>query len=345
MILHPMSTLAGGMNLSPQARLWVDQEVFPRIHKLLLRAQHTVFVQMFIWKDDKTGRQMAETLLEIADRGVQVSIFKEALGDVFELHRDFLTTKSDQDPLWQRFWNHPHIHITYAKSHDHGKVYIIDDRVLLLTGMNIADEYHERLHDYLVELRSPEFVSQFLSHGELPGPAGKTRLCMNTDTRKEMRTVVTDLLASARHSIVLEQCYIADPKVLEALIAKSHEGVRVTLIVPKRTDFQHHYANMESVTRLITEGSPRYVQVFLYPSMFHGKTILVDRIRAFIGSANLITSSLDEMGEVNVLLEGRNEETVLKLRETLRESILKSRPLTAPPRFHWISRLLGWMKL
>jgi cardiolipin synthase len=330
---------------SPSARLWSDDQVFPRIQRLLQRARHTVVIQMFIWKDDRLGRQMASILLQLADRGVQVEISKEAVGDVFEFHRDFLTTQHAHDPMWQRFWHHPNIVIRYGNDRDHAKVFIIDDKVLMLTGMNIADEYHERLHDYLVELRGEMFVGQYITRGDLPGPQGAVRLVMNTDERKEIRPAVMTLLESAAHSIVVEQCYISDPKVLELLARKSREKVRVTLIVPSRTDFQHQHANMQSVAKLVTEGDADFVQVFLYPGMFHGKTILVDRTHAFIGSANLIASSLDEMGEVNVLLSGQADTAILKLRDALRASILKSKPLTTIPRFGWISRILGWLKL
>lgn len=334
-----------GISHFPRTRLWVDQEAFPRIKKLLMRAQHTVVIQMFIWKDDTLGRQMASLLLKLADRGVKVYITKEATGDVFEMHRDFLTTSTDLGGVWKEFWNHPNINITYSTNLDHAKVFIIDDKILMLTGMNIADEYHERLHDYLVELHGSGFVEEYLTHGELRHTHRKVRLCMNSEFRRDVRQVVMELLENARHTIVLEQCYISDPKVTEMLIRKSKEGVRITLIVPVRTDFQHHHANMHTATRLISEGESKNVQVFLFPRMFHGKTLLVDRNKAFVGSVNMITSSLDDMGEVNVLVEGGDDDFILKLRDILRHSIFQSEPLTSPPRMHWIGRILGWLKL
>lgn len=336
-----------GISHFPRTRLWVDKEMFPRIQKLLLNAQHTVVIQMFIWKDDRLGRQMASILLQVADRGVKVYIYKEAVGDVFEFTKDFLSTQNATEGLWQRFWNHPNIRITHEKRVDHAKVYIIDDKILLLTGTNIADEYHDRLHDYMVELHGNQFVDEYLTHGDLQPPAkdARVRLCMNSEFRKDIRPVVMDLIEGARHSIVLEQCYFADQKVTDALVKKSHEGVRITLIIPERTELAHHHANMHTASRLITECAAGNIQVFLFPRMFHGKSMLVDRTSAFVGSVNFFTSSLDDMGEVNVLLNGKNDESIQKLREVLRNEILVSRPLTSPPRFHWIGKLLGWLKL
>lgn len=333
-----------GINRFPDARLWVDQEVFPRVQKLLRRARHTIVIQMFIWKDDWLGRSVAETLLECADRGVKIYIFKEAVGDVFEGYRDFLTTRRGERPVWRRFWEHPNIRITYADNNDHAKVYIIDDRVFLLTGMNIAKEYHERWHDYLVELRGNHFVEHYLTRGEAITRQTDTRLVMNTESRKEIRPIVMELVESARSSIVLEQSYMHDARLIDALIRRSRDGIDITVILPARPDF-HHFANMQSVGRLISEGNRERIDVFLYPGMVHGKIILVDRMRAFIGSANMMTSSLDDMGEVNVLLEGRNRHPILKLREVLRQDTLRSMPFQTPPRFPWLIRWLAWLKL
>jgi phosphatidylserine/phosphatidylglycerophosphate/cardiolipin synthase-like enzyme len=137
---------------------------------------------------------------------------------------------------------------------------------------------------------------------------------------------------------------MSDPAVLDLLIRRSHDGVRVVLIVPNQKDF-HHYANMHAITQLLTQGDKKRIEVFLYPRVMHAKIMLIDREQAFVGSANLITSSLDEMGEVNVLLRGRMHAAIRKLREVLREDILVSTPVSRPPRFHWLWRWLMWLKL
>lgn len=327
-----------------QAKLWVDQEVFPRIRELIARAQHTVVVQMFIWVDDALGRAMAQSLIDVADRGVKVFVSKEAVGDFFELDGDFLTTQHDQSPVWRRFWHHPNISVTHHVHHDHAKVYIIDDRIMLLTGMNITQEYHERWHDYMVELRDPSFVQRYLTRGTFPQKRRKARVVMNTERVKEIRPTVMRLLHEAKRTIVLEQVYLSDPQVLAALIAQSHAGVHVTVICSEKVDV-HYYANRQAIARLLSEGSRHTMHVFVYPGWIHAKIILVDHRKAFVGSANLMASSLDEMGEVNVLIESRVSRAVQKLQDVLRRDLLKSRPLQTPPALAWFGRWLAWFRL
>lgn len=324
-------------------RLWVDGErVFRRFERLIRHAQHSVSIQMFIWKNDETGRGIAHLLLEAADRGVQVDIMKEAVGDFFEKSGDFLGTKEEACAPWHRFWRHPCIRITHATHNDHAKVFVIDGHTLLLTGMNIADEYRLRWHDYMVELRGSSFVEQFLMRAQAPVDA-PVRLVMNTEERKEIRSVLMELLRNAHDHVVMEQSYLSDTEVIDVLIALSHRNVLVTVVIPQRTDL-HHHANMTAVGRLVTEGKSPYLTVLLYPHMSHAKALMVDHRTVFIGSANAFRASLDEMGEVNVLVRGRSR-LVWHLREAMRMSILRSKAISGPPPFVWVSRWLALLGL
>lgn len=335
---------ARGLARLPGAKLWMDREVFPRIFAWIQRARHTVVVQTFIWKDDAVGRALAAALVGAADRGVQVFVHKEAVGDVFETAHDFLSTRERKDGVWRRFWNHPRIRIAHETHHDHAKVFVIDDRTLLVTGMNVACEYHEDWHDFMVELRGTHFVEQYVARGEIPSATGSVRLVMNSERRREVRPAVMGLLEGARRSVVLEQCYLSDPDVVRALARRSREGISVTVIIPSDIDV-HYHSNMDAVGRLLREGSPAHLRVFVYPGVFHAKVLLVDRHCAFLGSANLVTSSLDDMGEVNVLIASRLSQALQRLRDVLRADLLKSRPLRGAPPFLWFHRLLAWVNL
>ncbi|OGJ57553.1 hypothetical protein A3H22_01015 [Candidatus Peribacteria bacterium RIFCSPLOWO2_12_FULL_55_15] len=341
-VLHTPERI-GRLVQRAEARVWVDgDQAFPRIEHLIRGARHTVCIQMYIWKDDEVGRRMAVLLLEVADRGVNVEITKEAQGDMFEYNRDFLGTRGSRSALWKRFWSHHNIHVTYAQRNDHAKVYVIDDAILLLTGMNIAEEYRYHWHDYLVELRGRHFVEAYFTGRFSEVGGAHVRLVMNTPERKEVRRTVEELLASADESIVVEHAYLSDPAVIDLLIQRSLEGIRVTVILPEHSNI-HHHANMQAVARLLT-GS-RAAQVFLFPGIIHGKIMLVDHRKVFVGSANLFPQSLDTMGEVNVLIEGGNRRAVWRIKDVLRQDILRSRPLTSPPPMTWVSRWLAWLRL
>lgn len=325
-------------------RLWVDgRESFDRLERLIRLSQHHILIQMFIWKSDNTGRRIAELLIDAADRGVNVDITKEAIGDFFEFRGDFLATKDSTDYPWNRFWDHPRIRINYSTNNDHTKVFVFDGHTLALTGMNIADEYRDHWHDYMVELRGAAFVEQFLTRVSPPDTGESIRLVMNSEDRKDMRGALMNLLESAREHVVIEHCYLSDPAVMRTLVVLTRRGVRLTVLLPKWADF-HYHANMTSVGTLLSEGKASNLNVLIYPDMFHAKVILVDQRVAFIGSMNLFKNSIDEMGEVNVLVRNRHR-LLWRLRESLRADILASRSITSPPPFLWLSRWLAWLGL
>ncbi len=325
-------------------RVWVDgKDAFRRIEKLIGRAQHSIVIHMFIWKDDDVGRLIAALLLEAAERGVQIDITKEAVGDLFEWDADFFGTGQSHNPVWKAFWHHPHIRITHASDHNHTKAFVIDQQILLLTGMNIAREYRYDWHDYMVELKGTSFIEQFFQRKSQDVLQQSVRLVMNTEREKNIRPTLQCMLDAAKRSVVVEHCYLSDPDTTNRLIALSKRRVRVTVLLPTAMDF-HNHANMRTCDRLLSEGRRSHMKVLLYPGVFHAKIILVDRVQAFIGSANFMRSSLDDMGEVNVLIRGRRR-ALKKIRESLRHDILLSHPMNVKHPLLWMSRWMAWLGL
>ena len=327
-----------------EVRIWIDgYEAFRRIETLIGRASVSVVIQMFIWKDDQTGRQVARWLLDAADRGVTVEIMKEAVGDFFESYSDFLGTKDSANPLWKAFWNHPRIRISYAAHADHAKVYVIDGHTLLLTGMNIADEYRYEWHDCLVELRGSSIVEQFLTRKKPSNDRSPIRIVANTEESKDIRPTFLKLLDAAKEQVIVEHAYLSDPEVLDKFVELSKRGVRLTIILPSKMQF-HNHANTLAIGQLMAEGDMSNIRVFIYPGFCHSKIVLVDSNTAFLGSANLYKGSLDDMGEVNVLVRGRIR-ALWNLKEMLRQDVLVSKPISAPPGFLWVSRWMSWLGL
>jgi cardiolipin synthase len=327
-----------------EVRLWIDgHEAFQRIETLIARSTVSIVIQMFIWKDDQTGRRMAKWLLDAADRGVTIEIMKEAVGDFFESYSDFLSTKESKNPLWKAFWNHPRIRIAHATNHDHAKVYVFDGHTLILGGMNVADEYRYEWHDCMVELRGSSFVEQFLTRKKPSDERTPIRLVANTEESKDIRPTFVKLLDDAREQVIIEHAYMSDPEVIVQLVALSLRGVRITIIVPQRMQL-HNHATQLAIGQLMSDGDLANIRVFIFPGYCHSKIVLVDSHMAFLGSANLYKGSLDEMGEVNVLIKGRFR-ALWTLKEMLRQDVLVSKPLSSPPGFLWISRWLSWLGL
>ncbi|PQP33943.1 hypothetical protein C6A37_10330, partial [Desulfobacteraceae bacterium SEEP-SAG9] len=101
------------------------------------------------------GRQVVAKLKTAANRGVKVTIRKDALGTVFELV-DML--KGRPSPVFTKSglkdYNNIDVTVDFLADTDHSKYFIVDHKEVIFGGMNIADEYHTQWHDYMALIRS-----------------------------------------------------------------------------------------------------------------------------------------------------------------------------------------------
>ena len=124
------------------------------------QAQHTITVQYFIWSTDNIGILATEALLRAADRGVKVRVIVD----------DLLIDAPDKSLL--ALDKHPNIDIRiYNPQHKvgtpfykralnvvtdfrgvnqrmHDKTFVVDGKVAITGGRNMADEYFDYDHDY-----------------------------------------------------------------------------------------------------------------------------------------------------------------------------------------------------
>jgi cardiolipin synthase C len=124
---------------------------------LVDNAEKSIDIQTFIWKQDTASRILAERLLNAADKGVRVRI----LIDDFNLkNRDFGMAAFDAhpnvnirifNPFGTRFYLTP---INLKRSFElitdlsrlnhrmHNKVFVVDNKLGIVGGRNVADEYY-----------------------------------------------------------------------------------------------------------------------------------------------------------------------------------------------------------
>jgi len=142
------------------------------------QAQKNIHIRSFLWRNDDTGRRVAQALIEAANRGVDVYVVKDRIGAFFEYAESngqsffhdtphscsLFSTHSTRTMYWQSkamAWlydnrprvqrpnplagtmrAHPRIHVIDAfKLYDHSKVIIIDGKIAYVGGIGFADEF------------------------------------------------------------------------------------------------------------------------------------------------------------------------------------------------------------
>lgn len=337
---EPPAVLSQSFFDTPAARLddltiLVDGEAaFAAILSAIEGAQHSIYVQTYIWKDDRIGGLVVEKLKEAAGRGVTVTIRKDVLGTVFEIG-DML--KGKPSPVYSRagLRKYDNISVTMdlLADVDHSKYFIVDGRIAIFGGMNIADEYHTQWHDYMAAIHSARWVAHFEQkalHGtDWPSPAPYV-VAVNDRKRTEIRTAMIQIIDRAKRQVIVEHAYFSDDKIIAAVKRASGRGVDVIVILPMYPD-THGYANRLTVNRLLDSSGDKPPRIYLYPRMSHAKIIMVDGVMAAVGSANLTPRSMVTSKELTLFVHGKNDTVFIKkLRDQLSADIRQSEQVHTP---------------
>jgi len=316
-------------------QLLVDgRQAFEEILSAVDAARKTIHVQTFIWKNDDIGRTMVAKLKAAADRGVHVVVRKDMLGTVFELG-DVLD--GNPSPVFTRagLKDYPGIDTQlepFAET-DHSKYFIIDNRQVILGGMNIADEYHTQWHDYMVAINSAQWTRYFndkVMRGKTWPLRAPFVITVNDRERTEIRTAMIEIIDHAERSVILEHAYFSDAHVMAALRRAVDRDVSVKVILPEKPD-THGDANKVTINRLMATDGKKGVTFFLFPRMSHAKVALVDDAIAAVGSANLTPRSMLTSREIVLFVHGEKEDPFIeRLRLQLAADMAESRVVTEP---------------
>ncbi len=181
----------------------------------------------------------------------------------------------------------------------HQKTITVDgDESAIMTG-NLTPQYYATTRDFVVmdnqapDVAAIESVFSTDWSGAAPslGPLG-IDLVWSPGSEPQLAALIT----SAAHSVVVENEEMDSTSIEGALESDAERGVDVTVVMTAASDWDAAFSQLES------DG----VHVVLYPDTasalyIHAKVIDVDSTRAFIGSENFSTASLDYNRELGLV--------------------------------------------
>jgi len=210
-------------------------------------AERTLDVQTYIWHNDLTGKLLATELLRAAERGVRVRLLVDDL-DARAKH-DTLAI-ADLHPnlevrIFNPFYNRSGflgyasewlLRASHLNHRMHNKAWIADNRVAIIGGRNIGDEYfgaspHSNFSDLDVELTGPivgavsrQFDEFWNSHHSVP--------VSRFDWRKPKQAELEQMILAARQyrADVADTPYVAalrDPERRAQLLAATSPPTRI----------------------------------------------------------------------------------------------------------------------
>ena len=296
---------------------------FEALLKELEKAEKFIFIEYFIVKNGYMWDKVYEILVKKARAGVDVRFVYDALGSLFDVSEDFWVEMRKSGIKCYKFnpirFSWKLTDYTFLNHRDHRKICVIDGNTGFTGGINISDEYINRVErfgkwkDTAVMLKGDAVYSltttflkmwEYVSREEVDDyrkyapnfkydadcyvqPYDDSPL----DFENVSENSYFNVIYHARKYVYITTPYLViDNEMITALSLAAKSGVDVKIITPGIPDKKYvYYLTQSYYAELIRAG----VKIYEYsPGFMHAKMFIRDDEQAIVGSANMDYRSL-----------------------------------------------------
>ncbi|MGD9161341.1 MAG: cardiolipin synthase [Desulfobacteraceae bacterium] len=294
------------------------EAAYPAMLDAIDKAEHSIFFSTYIFKTDHMGRQFIDKLASARERGVEVKVILDGIGEYYSLPRAGSLLKKRGVEV-SRFIPPalipPSIHINLR---NHRKILVVDKKAGFTGGMNIGSynladnllnksrviDTHFRIQGPVVSQILKVFIDDwnFINDKDIevvpPEDAydtsgAKCRVISegpNEDFNK-LATILAGAIASAsKRVLIMTPYFLPVREMISALQTAALKGVAVDILLPQKNNLPYvHWATRNMLWELLQRGVNVYYQP---PPFVHTKLFVVDEYYAQIGTANMDSRSL-----------------------------------------------------
>ncbi len=344
-------------------------DFFPALFAAAAAAESSILAEFYRIKDDRTGREFAQALLDAAGRGVAAALIYDVVG-CFDTPVAYFRRLEAGGVRCLPFNPPAFSRLHWLDIRDHRKLVVLDGVTAFLGGLNVGDEYAgfgDSLHswrDVGIRLDGPAagelrtlFRETWRQEGAeaMPLPAddpaepqatGDADVMVVNGTPRRTRSVIGRsfrlAMAVAHYSIrIMTPYFVPGPRVIRALLRALRHGVRVQMILPSVSDVPLvKRASRVYLAPLLQAGAELYER---QGTILHAKVMLIDDRWVTLGSANLDLRSFHRNHEINVVIDSR--EFGGQVRRMFADDLVQSRRIDAAEfaRQGLFERLLTWL--
>lgn len=293
---------------------------FPALIEELKKAKRFIFLEYFIIEHGYVWDTILEILKEKAAAGVEVRLLYDDVGCIQRLPKGYPAELEEYGIKCHKF--NPFVPVISAimNHRDHRKIVVIDGDTGFTGGINLADEYMNRVvrfgywKDTGVMLRgeavwnltvmflqmwntvrmTEENVEEYRPIREIPGE-GRGFVQPFCDNPMDMETVgenvyLNMIYHATRYVYIATPYLLIDNEMMTALTLAAKSGVDVRIMMPHIPDKKLIFLLSRSYYGQLIEAGVRIYEYL--PGFLHSKTFLVDDELAVIGTINLDYRSL-----------------------------------------------------
>ena len=289
---------------------------FNEMLSMINHATKSIFLEIYIFRDDEVGKEILDALTLKAQAGLDVRILLDSFGALLSGNPSFKKF-SEAGGKFVKFM--PLLKNPFrgsANLRNHRKVLVIDTHSAMTGGMNIASEYmgpiydSDRWLDQAMIVKGPMVVdicklflqdwafASDLDEEELPLPfEGETQGHLtqliasgpDLDSDPIYEWLLTAIYTAKKSIWITTPYFIPDESLGKALELAAKRGLDVRLVIPKKSN--HLVADLARSTYL-EQLEDAGGKILHHQQMIHAKVTLIDQKYGFAGSANMDARSL-----------------------------------------------------
>ncbi|MCC5894784.1 MAG: cardiolipin synthase [Alkalibacterium sp.] len=333
----------------------LGEDYFEAMIQAIDKAEKYIFFEFFIIAEGHMWQTLLDSMSKKAEQGVDVRIMYDDIGSFVTLPSDIKETLESKG-IKCRIYNPFHPILTSSQNNrDHRKILSVDGHTAFTGGINIADEYINRIERFghwkdngvrlkgkgawgltLIFLQLWQTMDESLTDEDIsslkPDFSGVKENVVQTSFVQPFSDSPTDkinygehvfikMIHSAKQSVVIYTPYlILDDNLETALILAAESGVDVKIITPKKWDkYLVHLTTRSYYAELIEAG----IKIYEYtPGFMHAKTVMIDDEVALVGTINFDYRSLYLHFENAVILYGGS--VMQEIRNDIDETLVRS---------------------
>ena len=326
------------------------EAAYPAMINAIDNAKERVFLSSYIFDTDDSGREFIRALTAAHQRGVDVRVIVDGVGEYYAYPRASVLLKK-AGVRHARFLPPrlipPMFHINLR---NHRKILVADGETGFTGGMNIGDRhmvqkppYGEKVSDMhflfnglVVRQLEQSFIEdwsfctgQAVAPTKRPPSAAGEAVCRTiidgpNEAHQLSKMLIGAITTAKKRVQIMTPYFLPSTEMISVMQTTALRGIKVEIVLPETNNLPFiQWASNNMLGDLLQHG----VEVFFQPPPFvHSKLFVIDGIYAQIGSANIDPRSLLLNFELNV--EIYEKEFSEKLSAHISDAIRKSRPIT-----------------
>lgn len=344
-----LGTQVGGYPLTYNNEVEIlihGDEKFRRLKDDLKKAEKSIYLQYYIFLDDKIGNEIADILKQKAREGLEVKVIYDHVGSFSARNKFFKQMQQAGIEV------HPFFRVNFPQFanrinwRNHRKIVVIDGETGYIGGMNIADRYvsgsgtekeqwrdtHFRvrgdiveslIHSFLVDWnfkkKEPYFPALPPRQDKIKNQKGIQLITGGPiSTWDNLSLMFLKAITSAKRLIWIQTPYfLPTDALINALQAAALSNIDVRIMMPEHTDsLLLHYASFSYISECLASG----IKIYLYkPGMLHAKSMIIDDDLVTAGSTNFDFRSFENNFECNLFIH--DPELNARMREIFYEDM------------------------